>query len=149
KHQVINNHIYAFAREIVLYSAAVDVVNAIGTYVAYNKIHNTPHVGIQYGGNSNILEYNEVYDVGKKYYDMGAFYTFGGANVWSMRGYKLSHNYVHASPRSNGLYQDNYSSGDSCTYNIIEGVTMALFDHYGYFDGYANNIITNSTYPVT
>jgi len=148
-HQVINNHIYSYAREAYLYSAAVNVYSAVGTYVAYNKVHDCPHVGIMYGGNSNRLEYNEVYDVVKKYSDMGCFYTWSDTAVWNRRGNTINHNYVHDAPLAHGLYGDNYSSGDSNTYNIVTGVSMALFDHYGYFNGYYNNICINDTYPVT
>ncbi|MBS1605874.1 MAG: right-handed parallel beta-helix repeat-containing protein, partial [Bacteroidetes bacterium] len=148
-HQVINNHIYTYAQQVPLYSAAVNVYDAVGTYVAYNKVHDCPHVGIMYGGNSNRLEYNEVYDVVKRYSDMGCFYTWSDVNVWNRRGNVINHNLVHDAPLAHGLYGDNYASGDSNTYNIVTGVSMALFDHYGYFNSYTNNIVYNSTYPVT
>jgi len=149
KHQVINNHIYSYAREAFVYSAAVNLQHAIGTYVAYNKVHDSPHVGILYGGNSNVLEYNEVYDVVKKYTDMGAFYKVDQGEVGLCRGNRLNHNYIHDAPLANGLYADNFASGDSSVYNIIEGVSMGMYNHQGYFTAYANNICVNDTYPAT
>ena len=148
-HKVINNHIYSYAREVVIYSAAVDVVNAIGTYVAYNKVHDSPHVGIAYGGNNNLFEYNEVYDVVKQYTDMGAFYTWGSTDVWRRRGNILRHNYIHDAPKAVGIYEDNYSSGDSTIYNVYGNVQYGFFCHWGYFNSYSNSIVTNAVYPVT
>lgn len=149
-HQVINNHIYNYATESVVYSAAVDVSSACGTYVAYNKVHDCPHVGIMHGGNNNILEYNEVYDVVKKYTDMGAFYKFQNTSTgWNARGNKLHHNYIHDAPLANGIYEDDCSSGDSSSYNIIANVVMATYNHNGYFNSFANTIYFGNTYPAT
>ena len=148
-HQVINNHIYSFAREAFLYSAAVDVSNAIGTYVAYNKIHDSPHVGVLFGGNNNVLEYNEVYDVVKKYTDMGAFYRYNTSRAWTARGNKLHANFIHDAPLANGIYEDDYSSGDSSAYNIIANTSLATFNNYGYFNAFVNNIYVHDTYPIT
>src|SRR5258708_1246188 len=148
-HQVINHYIYSYARESFLYCGAIDVVHAIGTYGAYNKVHDSSHVGIYYGGNNNILEYNEVYDVVKKYSDMGDVYTWEKDGVWYSRGNKLNNNYIHDDHQGNGIYQDQFSSGDSNTYNIIANVVMAVYNNYGYFNSYTNNIISNDIYPVT
>jgi len=148
-HQVINNHIYSYALETFLYAAAIDINYAMGTYVAYNKIHDCVHVGILYGGNNNIMEYNEVYDVVKKYTDMGAFYTYGVTRGWGSRGNKLRHNYIHDAPLANGIYLDEFASGDSSSYNIIANVVMATYNHHGYFNTFTNNIYSNTVYPVT
>jgi hypothetical protein len=149
KHKVINNHIYSYAREAFLYSGAVNVQSAVGTYIAYNRIHDCPHVGILYGGNSNVLEYNEVFDVVKKYADMGAFYKVEMGQLWLSRGNKLNHNYVHDALPAVGFYTDNYSSGDSTNYNIVVHVQGGFFTHMGYYNNYANNIVVNTQYPVT
>jgi hypothetical protein len=149
-HKVINNHIYNYATESVVYSAAVDVSSAVGTYVAYNKVHDCPHVGIMHGGNNNVLEYNEVFDVVKKYTDMGAFYKFQNTSSgWNARGNKLYHNYIHDAPRANGIYEDDCASGDSCNYNIIANVVMATYNHNGYFNSFVNTIYFGNTYPAT
>ena len=149
-HQVINNHIYNYATEAPVYSAAIDVSSAVGTYVAYNKVHDCPHVGIMHGGNNNILEYNEVYDVVKKYTDMGAFYKFQKIPTgWNARGNKIRHNYIHDAPRANGVYEDDCASGDSISHNIIANVVMATYNHAGYFNSYSNTIYSGNTYPAT
>ncbi|WP_431214055.1 T9SS type A sorting domain-containing protein [Puia sp. P3] len=149
-HQVINNHIYNYATEAPVYSAAIDVSSAVGAYVAYNKVHDCPHVGIMHGGNNNILEYNEVYDVVKKYTDMGAFYKFQKTPTgWNARGNKIRHNYIHDAPRANGVYEDDCASGDSINHNIIANTVMATYNHNGYFNNYSNTIYFGNTYPAT
>jgi parallel beta-helix repeat protein len=148
-HQVINNHIYAYAREAFLYSAAVDVSNAIGTYVAYNKVHDSPHVGILFGGNNNTLEYNEVYDVVKKFTDMGAFYRSGSTQAWNSRGNKINHNFIHDAPNADGVYEDGAASGDSISYNIFGNGLLSTYSNNGYFITFANNIYVQNLYPVT
>lgn len=149
-HRVINNHIYNYATMSPVYSAAVDVSTAIGAYVGYNKVHNAPHVGIMHGGNNNVLEYNEVYDVVKKYTDMGAIYKFENYdNGWNARGSKVYNNYIHDAPKANGIYEDDCASGDSCNYNIIANVVMAAYNHNGYFNSYDNNIYSGNLYPLT
>ncbi len=148
-HQVINNHIYGYAREAFLYSGAIDVSNAIGTYVAYNKVHDSPHVGILFGGNNNTLEYNEVYDVVKKFTDMGAFYRTGNAQAWNSRGNKINHNFIHDAPNADGVYEDGAASGDSVSYNIFGNGLLATYSNNGYFITFANNIFVQNMYPVT
>jgi parallel beta-helix repeat protein len=148
-HQVINNHIYDYAREAFLYSPAVNVGSAVGTYVAYNKVHGSPHQGIAYGGNNNTMEYNEVYDVVTKYSDMGAFYRNVPGQAWNSRGNKVHQNYIHDAPSANGIYEDGYSSGDSNSYNIMANGELAAFNNLGYFNAYPNNIYIQDQFPVT
>jgi len=148
-HKVINNHIYSFAREALLYSAAVNTQEAVGVYVAYNRVHDSPQVGMLYGGNSNTFEFNDVFDVVKVYSDMGAFYKVEIGQLWLSRGNKLNHNYAHDALAANGFYNDNFSSGDSTVYCITERVAEGFFNHQGYFQAYANNISVNTQYPAT
>ncbi len=141
-HRVVNNHIYSYAREVFLYSAAVDTRNAIGTYVANNRIYDCPHVGVLYGGNSNVMEYNDVSDVVKTYSDMGAFYT---AESWTERGDSIRYNYIHdMSYKGSGLYPDNYASGHSFTYNIAADCYYGAQNNFGYFNRFQNNVFYNN-----
>ena len=48
-----------------------------GNRASYNEIHGGPHLAIQYAGNNQIMEYNEVYDVCTETDDMSAFYALG------------------------------------------------------------------------
>lgn len=140
-HKILNNHIYNFAKDVQIYSAAINLKTVIGNYVANNKIHGTPHVGILYDGNNNVLEYNELYDIIRTYDDMGAFYRATGPKG---RGNKIRYNYIHDSPLSKGTFYDNDSQGDSSSYNIDANNLYGLGNNGGYFTTYTNSIVVNN-----
>lgn len=144
-HKVLNNHIYNFAKDVQIYSAAINLKKVIGNYVANNKIHGTPHVGILYDGNNNVLEYNELYDIIRTYDDMGAFYRVSSPKA---RGNKIRYNYIHDSPLSKGTFFDDESSGDSSSYNIDANNLYGLQNNGGYFNTYTNSIVINNN-PAT
>jgi hypothetical protein len=141
-HKIVNNHIYNFAQQVPVYSAAVNLNGVIGSYVANNKIHGTPHVGILYDGNNNVIDYNEFYDIIKVYNDMGAIYSNGYGSYKSF-GNKIHYNYVHDSPQSKGSMFDNTKGGDSSSYNIDANNYWANQNSSGTFNVYTNSIIVN------
>ena len=155
--KVINNHIYNYGQQKPLYQAAINLGNTIGDYVGFNKVHNSPHIGIAFGGgnsysgggNNNIFEYNEVDSTVMQYSDMGAFY---GTGKWTDRGNHFRHNYIHdnlAGVGGNGLYLDNNTSGDTCTYNIVANSLNGLVNNGGYFNRFYNNVVINTARPVS
>lgn len=145
-HKVLNNHIYEFAKEVAIYKPAIHLATVIGTYVAHNKIHGTPHVGILYDGNNNILEFNEQYDIIRRHDDMGAFYRATGPKS---RGNKMRYNYVHDSPLSKGSFYDNGSQGDSTSYQIDANNKFGTQNNGGYFNTYTNSIIVRANPAVS
>ncbi len=144
-HRVVNNHIYNFAKEVPVYSAAINLRTVIGAYAAHNKIHGTPHVGVLYDGNLNVMEYNELFDIVRTYDDMGAFYR---ATLSKSRGNKIRYNYVHDSPLSKGTFYDNGSQGDSSSYNVDANNLYGMANNGGYFNTYTNSIVVNGK-PAT
>ncbi len=144
-HRVVNNHIYNFAKEVAIYSAAINLKTVIGAYAANNKIHGTPHVGILYDGNNNVMEYNELFDIIRTYEDMGAFYRATGPKS---RGNKIRYNYVHDSPLGKSTFYDNGSQGDSSSYNIDANNLYGMQNNGGYFNTYTNSIVINNN-PAT
>lgn len=86
---------------------------AVGCVVTHNRIHDSPHGGILYGGNDNLFAFNEIFDVVKDSDDMGAFYT---CHDWTSHGNIVRHNFVHHAPRATGVYLDDGDSGD-----LVEG----------------------------
>ena len=135
---IINNHIYDYAKGVFLYSAAIDTKNAIGCYAAYNNIHGCEHVGVLFGGNNNVFEYNDVSNVVQKYNDMGAFYT---SEVQTKRGNKIQRNYIHAMNYcGSGLYADNNSQGQIFYGNIAANCLFGLQNNFGLFNYFTNNI---------
>lgn len=137
-HKVINNHIYDYAKEVFLYAAAVDTRSAIGTYTAFNRIHGCPHVGILFGGNNNMMEYNDISAVVGKYTDMGAFYT---AEAMTERGDTVRRNYIHdMAYMGSGLYADNNASGHAYHGNITSRCFYGSQNNFGLFDRFESNI---------
>jgi len=128
-HKAVNNHIYEFGRVKVIYAPAVNIPgkyedNNVGMYVAHNKISGTPHVGIQFGGNNNIFEYNEIFDICRVSNDMGAFYSW---NDWTSYGNIIRYNYMHDAHQAHGAYFDDGDSGDQVYNNIMQNIDVAVF----------------------
>ncbi len=141
-HTAVNNHIYEFGKVKVIYAPAVQIPrkyddNNVGMYVAHNKIHGTPHVGIEFCGNNHIFEYNEIYDICRVSNDMGAFYSW---NDWTSYGSVFRYNYVHSSPQAHGMYFDDGDSGDEIHNNIFQGIDVGVFIGGGHDVNAHNNL---------
>ena len=141
-HKIINNHIYNYAQDVFLYAAAIDTRYAIGCYGAYNKIHGCKHVGVLFGGNNNLFEYNDVSNVVTTYNDMGAFYT---AESVTKRGSIIQHNYIHnMNYCGSALYADNNSQGSTFNGNIAANCLFGVQNNFGLFNRFNNNIYFNN-----
>ncbi len=90
-HQVINNHIFHFAKIHKTYHPGVSI-SGVGNRIANNEIHDSPHSAIILGGNDHIIEYNRIYRVCQETGDAGAFYM---GRDWTNRGNILRHNIFH------------------------------------------------------
>ena len=129
-HVVDNNDISRYALAKLNYSPGIGVgfsptgMVAVGCRITHNRVHDSPHAGILYGGNDNLFEFNEVYDVVKKTSDMGAFYT---THEWISGGNVLRHNFVHHAPQATGFYLDDGDSGDLVEGNIAYRVACGPF----------------------
>ena len=136
-HRVVNNNLYNLAIEKQVYFGGVDISTAIGAYVGYNLMHDMPHMAIYFGGNSNTMEYNEVYNAQNKYGGAAVFYRTGN---FADRGNIMQHNYVHDSPHGGGLSEDNQGTGDSMMHNILEALALGTNNNGGFADTYTSNI---------
>ncbi len=141
-HTAVNNHIYEFGQIKVIYAAAVGIPrkydeNNVGMYVAHNKIHGTPHVGIEFCGNNNIFEYNEIFDICRVSNDMGAFYSW---NDWTSYGNIIRYNYVHDAHQAHGAYFDDGDSGDEVHDNIFQNIDVGVFIGGGHDVNAHNNL---------
>lgn len=128
-HTAVNNHIYEFGEVTPIYEGAIEIPgkheeNNVGMYVAHNKIHGTPHVGVEFCGNNNIFEYNEVYDICRVSNDMAAFYSW---NDWSSYGNVFRYNYVHDAEQAHGVYLDDGDSGETIYNNIFQHIDVGIF----------------------
>ncbi|MBQ3553681.1 MAG: right-handed parallel beta-helix repeat-containing protein [Clostridia bacterium] len=137
-----------FSRLTKTYRGAVNI-SGVENRVAYNEIHDAPHVASMIGGFDSIIEYNEVYDVLNEADDMSALYT--GLTLL-MRGQQVRYNYIHDlySESSSGagaraVYLDNSQSGVTVMGNIIENVQdEACMINGGHDNTFYNNIVINS-----
>lgn len=136
-HQIVNNHIYSVALEKQVYYPPIDISAAIGAFVGHNLLKDAPQIGIYWGGNSNIIEYNEAADIGNKYGGASAYYRTGN---FADRGNKVRYNFVHDSPLGGGISEDNNGTGDSIYYNIIANTFLGSNNNGGYADIFTNNI---------
>jgi len=143
-HKVLNN----IVNRAGLYFPASAVQAGIGTksqtvgnLVAYNRIHDSANTGIQYAGNDNILECNEIYRIGLGSSDLGCFYTSGG---WTSRGNIVRNNFVHHAMNANAFYVDDGDCGDSFLGNVAFQTGSGGFVGGGHDQIFRNNIIIES-----
>ncbi|MEX1049825.1 MAG: right-handed parallel beta-helix repeat-containing protein [Akkermansiaceae bacterium] len=115
-HEAINNHIHHFGEIEPVYAAGINCGftgggggghhPAVGMYVAHNRIHDTPHVGVLCGSMDSVFEYNEVYRYCLVSNDMGGFYSYDYQNR-NFGNLTFRHNFVHSSPLGDGIYFDH------------------------------------------
>jgi len=138
---VENNHIHHFARRQRTYAGAVHV-QGVGNRAAHNLIHSCPHVGVPYGGNDNVIEFNEIFLTCQETGDVGALYT---GRDWGTQGNVIRHNFIHHTGGvrgwSMGVYLDDCDSGDSIVGNVFYRVTRAAF-----IGGGRNNLVDNNIF---
>lgn len=126
--RVVNNYIHDYALFKRVYEPGIQI-DGVGNYAAHNVIENAPHMGIGFGGNDNLLEYNEISNVCTESNDAGAVYT--GRN-WTMRGNVLRYNYLHDIQGLDnrgcvGIYLDDMFSSAEMLNNLFVRVTRAAF----------------------
>jgi hypothetical protein len=140
-HLVENNHIWDFARTRKTYApgialGAYGAAQAVGCTLAHNRIHDAPHAGILFGGNENVIELNEIYDVVKDSEDMGAIYTYHDWTSYDV----VRNNFVHHAHRATGYYADDADSGDLVEGNIFYRVATGPFSGGGHDNIFRGNI---------
>ncbi len=145
----INNHIERFSRITKTYTSALRV-GGVGNKVAYNEVHDAPHLAVEFSGNNNEIEYNEIYNVLQSADDSSAIY---GGISWVGRGTQIKYNYAHdfASDTSSGgvgvsfVYVDGGGCETYCVGNVVENLKGYAFKYNGGRDNITlNNIVINS-----
>lgn len=140
-HKVVNNHLYTIGTEKLVYYPPVDISTAIGSYVGYNLMNDAPQISIYFGGNSNTIEFNELYNVGNKFGGASEIYRTGN---FADRGNIVRYNYLHESPYAGGISEDNNGTGDSIYNNIVANMFLATNNNGGYQDVFTSNIYVNN-----
>ncbi|CAG7658847.1 X2-like carbohydrate binding domain-containing protein [Paenibacillus allorhizosphaerae] len=124
-----NNDIYNYARIKLTYTSAVEL-NGVGNRATHNKMHDAPHLAMQFRGNDHLMEYNEIYDVVKETADASAIYS-GRSFVW--RGNVIRYNYFHDIVASDlrvstaTIYLDDYMSGVEMRGNVFYKIGKQAF----------------------
>ena len=148
-HYAENNHIHHYSRWRRVYQPGISL-NGVGNRAAHNLIHNAPHMGMGFGGNDHVIEFNEFHSVCYESNDAGAIYT--GRN-WTMRGTIIRHNYMHhingfEGKGCVGVYLDDMFCGTQIVGNVFYQVTRAAMIGGGRDCTIENNIFVDCSPSV-
>lgn len=143
-----NNTIHDFGRIIKSYAPAI-FIYGVGITASNNTIYNGPHLGIFFGGNDNIIEYNEIYNIALETGDVGAIYS---GRDWTSRGNVIRYNYIHDSNNDyseygvSGIYFDDCMSSAEVYGNILYKLGKGIYGGGGRdFNIYNNMFIDCDT----
>lgn len=143
------NHIHNFGWDQRSQIPAI-YLQGVGNLVAHNKINDGPHFAIRIkGGNDNIVEYNEIFDVVKYHkFDGGALYIYN-TKVPEQRGSVIRKNYFHDIPnKRHGVYIDNHTMGIRVEDNLFVDVEAPVNINSGHHNQINRNIMINSPSPI-
>lgn len=123
-------------------------LEGVGILFSHNLIHDLPGHAVYWGGNDNIFEFNEYYNLLKELGDGGVTYT--GAQ-WHSYGNEQRYNFTHhvfslpgAHP-VNGFYIDDLDQGDRIYGNIFfkVGYRSIIFNGGSALEATNNIFISN------
>jgi len=141
---VSNCEVHDYARVQRVYAPGISI-NGVGNTASHNKIYDAPHMGMGFGGNDNLIEFNEIFNVCYESNDAGAIYT--GRN-WSMRGNVLRWNEMRDVQGFEkrgcvGIYLDDQFSSADIYENVFVNVTRATMIGGGRDTKIVNNLFIN------
>lgn len=144
--RAFNNWIHNFGNITRTYSGAVNTRGA-GIDIAFNLIHDGPHLALNPGSNDTTVRYNEISNVLKETSDSGVIY-FGGDTA--VRGVQIDSNKIHdcttssAQHQIHAIYNDDAGAGAEIRNNIIYNVSgNGVFINGGRDNTVENNIFAN------
>ena len=113
----------------------------VGDRASHNRISSGLGMAIDFKGNNNVMEYNEIFDYLYEGGDMGIIYT---GRLWASGGNTIRYNYIHDCPGASdiqAIYLDDGMVGVSIYGNVIENITRGIYLHFGSYNEVRNNII--------
>ena len=139
--------------------------DGVGIRVAHNLIYDSPYIAVVYGGNENLIEYNEVHSAMMESGDGGGLYT---GRDWASQGNIVRYNYFHhfgkpgvdwqktqglnpdyeplkESVMVMGVYLDDCDSGDTVCDNIFYRTGWSAFVGGGRDNAISNNLFIECT----
>lgn len=142
RHFAENNHVHHYARIKRVYQPGI-TLSGVGNRASHNLIDNAPHMGMGFGGNDHVIEYNEIHSVCYESNDAGAIYT---GRDWTQRGTVIRFNYLHhingfRGRGCVGVYLDDMFCGTTIFGNLFYEVTRAAF-----IGGGRDNIVDNNLF---
>jgi hypothetical protein len=150
-----NNYIHHVG---VFYKQGVGIsMSGCGNRASHNLIHDAPRMGIIFGGNNLLIEYNHIRHINLETEDTGAVYT-GGRDWLGSRGTVIRHNYFHDSlgyGQENGkwmsphfawgIYLDDNAGGVDVIGNIVARAARGLIHlHNGRDNLIENNVFVDA-----
>ncbi len=117
----------------------------VGNICAHNEFYNAPQQAILYGGNNNIIEYNNIHDVALLSTDCSAIYT---GRRWDEVGNVVRYNAIYnigsGDFAPHGIYLDDGASGQTVYGNLIVNCNgNGFFIGGGRNHNIYNNILVN------
>lgn len=146
-HVVEDSEFEGFGRFARMYHQAISL-DGVGLMARHNLIHDGPHEAIQFTGNDNLVELNEIRNVCQTTSDAGVIYT---GRDWGARGNVVKNNFVH-DIRSifvgygvHGIYLDDAVSGIEVNGNVVYKVSGHAIQHGGGRDNVmVNNLLVRN-----
>ncbi len=142
-----NNHVHHIAEIFRTYYPAFSL-GGCGNVCRNNTIHDMAHIAITFGGNDNVIEYNDISRVCLMADDSSAIYS--GRN-YTTQGNIVRYNYFHdmKSDADNhigifGMYCDDNLGSCTIEHNIFENCQSALLLHGGHDMTFRYNVVIGS-----
>ena len=89
-----------------------------GMLISHNTIHDTGRDCLQPGGQAHVIQYNNIFNMGRLAHDLGGSYVCGSDGG----GTEFHHNWVHdnlAHGTRMGIYMDNFTSNYMAYRNVV------------------------------
>ena len=136
---ITNNHVHAVGRA---YPSAIGIFRGGGrnNTVSHNEVHDTPYSAINYGGDSNTIEFNLIYDCMKVLHDGAAIYVFAAKNT-VLRG-----NVARDIPDTGGYGSSSYYLDERSEGCIVEGNLSVNVQRPSHNHMALKNIIRNNVF---
>ena len=135
---------FKYGRWVWMYEPGLSL-HGVGNVARKNLIYESPHSGILWGGNDQLIELNEIHDVCRSASDAGAIYS---GRDWGARGNVIRHNFIHhvstwlSGLGVHGVYLDDTLAGPRVEGNVFYKIQGAALKHGGGRDiRMVNNIL--------
>ena len=138
-----NNKFERFSRLTKTYTGAITLYGN-GQVARYNEMSDGPHLAIAFGGQDNVIEYNNIHNVVKEGDDASAIY---GGQTLVGRGLQIRYNYLHDIRSDSGQGVGRaavYLDGGQNQVTMMGNVVANIEGHAFWLNGGQNNYVYNN-----